>query len=172
MTLKRRMYTVAAGAAVAPFVLVMLPAGVANAHGYISDPPSRQAQCADGTVECGPIQWEPQSVEGPKGLDSCSGGNEQFSELDDDDHGWDVHDVGSVIDFEWTNTAPHSTLNWEYFIDGNLVEQIPGNNEQPPFTVNHEVDVSDYSGEHTILAVWNVGDTANAFYACTDVNIS
>ncbi|SOJ55143.1 Chitinase D [Mycobacterium simulans] len=53
----------------------------ANAHGYISTPPSRQAECAQGVVQCGPIKYEPQSVEGPKGLRSCSGGLPQFAEL-------------------------------------------------------------------------------------------
>ncbi|MDS1269044.1 lytic polysaccharide monooxygenase [Lipingzhangella sp. LS1_29] len=172
MSLRRRMCTVAAGAAAAPFVLVMLPAGVANAHGYVSDPPSRQAQCADGTVECGPIQWEPQSVEGPKGLDMCSGGNARFAELDNDHHGWEVTDVASTVEFSWTKTAAHSTRDWQYFIDGDLVAEFDGGNEQPPFSVDHTVDLSDYSGEHTVLAVWNIADTANAFYACTDVNIT
>ena len=53
---------------------VALPSAPAFAHGYFSSPASRQAQCARGVVSCGDIKWEPQSVEGPKGLRSCNGG--------------------------------------------------------------------------------------------------
>ncbi|MYS50819.1 chitin-binding protein, partial [Streptomyces sp. SID6013] len=67
----RRKTAALIGAALAPVVAVSLPASSASAHGYISDPPSRQAQCAAGTVSCGDITYEPQSVEGPKGLTSC-----------------------------------------------------------------------------------------------------
>src|SRR5258708_1063390 len=68
----------AIGAAIAPLILVAIPAGSASAHGYIDSPPSRQAQCAQGLLACGDIKYEPQSVEGPKGLRSCSGGNARF----------------------------------------------------------------------------------------------
>ncbi|MGX1799849.1 lytic polysaccharide monooxygenase, partial [Streptomyces albidoflavus] len=88
------------GAIVAPALALSLPAGTASAHGYISDPPSRQAQCAAGTVSCGDISYEPQSVEGPKGLSSCSGGNSRFSELDDDSKGWAVTPVSSSTSFQ------------------------------------------------------------------------
>ncbi|CAM5705901.1 lytic polysaccharide monooxygenase [Streptomyces californicus] len=84
----KRMLAVAIGAGIAPLLAVTLPAGSASAHGYISSPPSRQAQCAAGTVSCGSIKYEPQSVEGPKGLTSCSGGNAAFAELNNDSKGW------------------------------------------------------------------------------------
>ncbi|NED51405.1 chitin-binding protein, partial [Micromonospora aurantiaca] len=75
---RRRTAAIAAGLGVAPLVAVVLPATAAFAHGYVSAPMSRQAQCAARIVQCGSIQWEPQSVEGPKGLQSCSGGNARF----------------------------------------------------------------------------------------------
>ena len=71
---------------------LVLATGSASSHGYISTPPSRQALCAAGTVtNCGDIQYEPQSVEGPKGFPAagpadgaiCSGGNSRFAQLDD-----------------------------------------------------------------------------------------
>src|SRR3982750_4711162 len=53
----------------------LVVASPALAHGYVSAPPSRQGLCASGAVaNCGQIQFEPQSVEGPKGLRSCDGG--------------------------------------------------------------------------------------------------
>lgn len=160
----------ALGAAVAGF-LVTIPVGTASAHGYVSDPPSRQAQCAAGTVECGPIKWEPQSVEGPKGLTSCSGGNERFAELDDDSKAWKVTPVGTTAEFTWTIKVAHATTTWQYFVDGQKVAEVNDGGSRPGSRVTHTVDMSGYSGEHTVLAVWNIADTANAFYACTDVNI-
>ncbi|WP_285734553.1 lytic polysaccharide monooxygenase auxiliary activity family 9 protein [Nocardiopsis sp. ATB16-24] len=171
MNIRSRIRSLAAVAAATALTFTLMPAGVANAHGYISAPMSRQAQCAAGIVECGGIRWEPQSVEGPKGLMSCSGGNGRFSELDDDGYGWRVTDVGTSLTFTWTITARHSTANWEYFIGGHRIANFEDHGAQPPSTFQHTVDLSGYRGHHKILARWNVADTANAFYACVDVNI-
>lgn len=159
------------GASIAPVVAVSLPASTASAHGYISSPPSRQAQCAAGTIDCGPIKWEPQSVEGPKGLKSCHGGNERFAELNDDSKGWKVTDVGQSTDFKWTLTAQHATSTWQYFAGGQKIAEFNDHGEKPPATVTHNVDFGGLSGQQKVLAVWNVDNTANAFYACIDVNI-
>ncbi|TQN33422.1 chitin-binding protein [Haloactinospora alba] len=172
MTVKRKLVAIAAGVGAAPFVFALLPASTAYAHGYISSPPSRQAQCAQGTVECGSIQWEPQSVEGPKGLKSCSGGNSRFSELDDDSKNWQSTSVGNTVDFTWSLTAMHATRDWQYFIGDDKIAEFDGHGNQPPSTVTHSVDLNGYSGEEKLLAVWNIDDTANAFYACVDLNIN
>ncbi|KUL55399.1 chitin-binding protein [Streptomyces sp. NRRL F-4489] len=166
---KKRRIALAAG--IAPLLVVALPAGPASAHGYVSSPPSRQAQCAAGTVSCGPIKWEPQSVEGPKGLRSCSGGNSQFADLDDDSKGWKVTPVGSTQTFTWRFTARHATSNWQYFANGTKVAEISGGGQQPPAEVSHTVNFGGLKGKQKILAVWNIADTSNAFYACIDVNI-
>ncbi len=48
---------------------IVLSSGAASSHGYTDLPISRQKLCANGTVtNCGDIQYEPQSVEGPKGF--------------------------------------------------------------------------------------------------------
>ena len=168
---KKRKLALLLGAAVAPMVAVSLPAGSASAHGYISDPASRQAQCAAGVVECGDIKYEPQSVEGPKGLTSCSGGNERFAELDDDSKGWEVADVGSSTTFNWDLTAQHATSTWEYYVGGEKIAEFDDGGAKPPASVSHNVDFGGLSGQQKVLAVWNVADTSNAFYACVDVNI-
>ncbi|MEU3018937.1 MULTISPECIES: lytic polysaccharide monooxygenase auxiliary activity family 9 protein [unclassified Nocardiopsis] len=167
----RKLRSSAAVAAAAALLFTLMPAGTANAHGYISNPQSRQAQCAAGVVSCGQIQWEPQSVEGPKGLMSCSGGNSRFAELDDNNYGWRVADVGTNATFNWTITAAHSTSTWEYFINGNRIASFNDNGARPPSNFSHNVNLSGYSGRQTVLARWNVADTGNAFYACVDVNI-
>jgi len=159
------------GAGVAPLLVLTLPAAPASAHGYVDSPPSRQAQCAAGTVDCGPIKWEPQSVEGPKGLTSCSGGNAQFAELDDDSKGWTVTPVGRSASFKWKLTARHSTSTWQYFVGGSKIAEVDDGGAQPGETVTHQVDFGGLSGQQKVLAVWNIADTANAFYACVDVNI-
>ncbi|MBT0770629.1 lytic polysaccharide monooxygenase [Kineosporia sp. J2-2] len=147
-------------------------AGPASAHGYISSPPSRQALCAAGTVtDCGQIQYEPQSVEAPKGSRLCSGGNAAFSVLDDESRAWPSTDVGDEVTFNWTLTARHSTSTWVYYVDGEKVASFDDAGAIPNATVSHRVDLGDYSGEHTVLAVWNIADTVNAFYNCVDVNV-
>ncbi|MBE1533670.1 lytic polysaccharide monooxygenase [Actinomadura algeriensis] len=162
-------YPLAGLAAVGSTLFVASPA---SAHGYVSSPPSRQALCAKGTVSgCGPIQWEPQSVEGPKGLRSCHGGNAQFAALSDESRGWPATNVGTTATFNWVVTARHRTANWEYFVGGTRVASVAGNNELPGAVVSHKVDLSRFSGRQTVLAVWNIGDTANAFYNCVDVNV-
>ncbi|MEV0781146.1 lytic polysaccharide monooxygenase auxiliary activity family 9 protein [Streptomyces sp. NPDC050428] len=167
----KRKIAVALGAVIAPIVAISLPAGSASAHGYISDPPSRQAQCAAGTVSCGDIKYEPQSVEGPKGLTSCSGGNSRFGELDDDNKGWAVTPIGSSQTFNWKITARHATSTWQYFVGGQKVAEFNDGGAQPGATVSHDVNFGGLSGKQKILAVWNIADTTNAFYACIDVNI-
>ena len=170
MTSKRKLAAAAVGAAITPF-LVAIPTATANAHGYIDSPPSRQAQCTAGTVSCGDIKYEPQSVEGPKGLTSCSGGNSRFAELDDDSKGWTATKVGSSVTFNWTLTAPHATSTWEYFIGGNRVAVFDDGGAKPPNSVSHTVDLGGVTGKQKLLAVWNIADTANAFYACVDLDV-
>lgn len=168
----KRKTAVAVGAVLAPVLALSLPASSAGAHGYISSPPSRQAQCAAGTVSCGEIKYEPQSVEGPKGLTSCSGGNSRFADLDDDSKGWRVSPVSRSQSFQWTLTARHSTSTWQYYAGGQKIAEFNDNGAQPGATVTHQVNFGSHTGRQKVLAVWNIADTSNAFYACIDVNVS
>lgn len=173
-------------------------AGQASAHGYVQDPPSRAYLCSIGAVQnCGAIQWEPQSVEGPGNFPQagpadgnlCAGGNERFSELDDPRNGnWPATDVrsGERVTFEWHNTARHATANWRYYItkpswsptepltradlvlDPFLV--VDGHGEQPGSIVQHTATLPDRSGRQMVYAVWEIADTANAFYQCIDLD--
>ncbi|MEV5703838.1 lytic polysaccharide monooxygenase auxiliary activity family 9 protein [Actinoallomurus sp. NPDC052274] len=166
-----RLIAAAAGVALTPALIVGL-ATAASAHGYINSPPSRQAQCAQGIVQCGDIKYEPQSVEGPKGLRSCSGGNARFADLDDDSKGWRATSVGRTVTFNWTFTARHRTTDWEYYVGNTLVGTVSGNNAQPPATVSHTINLGNVSGRVKVLAIWNIADTANAFYSCVDLQVS
>jgi predicted carbohydrate-binding protein with CBM5 and CBM33 domain len=151
----------------------LLVASPASAHGYVSSPPSRQALCAQGKVkDCGQIQYEPQSVEGKKGLRSCSGGNARFAVLDNESKGWPATSVGRQVSFKWTLTARHATSTWEYFIGGSRIASIDDKGKQPGATVTHNVNLGNRSGRQKVFAIWNIADTANAFYACVDLTVT
>jgi hypothetical protein len=118
---------VALGAFAAVVLSTTVTAAPAWSHGYASSPPSRSANCANGTVSnCGAIQWEPQSVEGLKGFPGagpadgqiCAGGISHFSQLDDPRGGsWPATTVtAGQRTFTWTLTAAHATDKWEYYI--------------------------------------------------------
>ncbi|GID28934.1 lytic polysaccharide monooxygenase [Paractinoplanes brasiliensis] len=144
----------------------------ASAHGYVSSPPSRQALCASGKVaDCGAIQFEPQSVEGPKGLKSCDGGLAGFSVLGDESRNWPATTVGSSVQFSWVLTARHRTSTWEYYVGGTKVATIDDGGAQPAAVVNHTINLSKFPGRQKVLAVWNIADTPNAFYNCVDLNV-
>ncbi|MEV1290154.1 lytic polysaccharide monooxygenase [Micromonospora sp. NPDC049679] len=158
--------------AVGAMLSTLAVATPAQAHGYVSFPPSRQALCAQGRVaDCGPIQFEPQSVEGPKGLKSCNAGLGQFSALNDDSRPWPATSVGNSVTFSWILTARHRTTTWQYFIGNKMVAEFDDGNAIPQATVSHRVDLSGFSGRQKLLAVWNIGDTPMAFYSCVDLQV-
>ncbi|WP_067814454.1 lytic polysaccharide monooxygenase auxiliary activity family 9 protein [Actinomadura kijaniata] len=191
----KRSLTLAAAAAV---TLPLIPASPAFSHGYTTSPPSRSSLCASGRVTgCGPIQWEPQSVEGPKGFPQagpadgriCAAGDSRWAPLDDPRGGaWPATSVpsGGSFTFTWRLTAPHATTSFRYFVtrDGwspsqrltrAALESQPFlrrdyGGQRPPSTVSHPGTLPAKRGRHLILAVWDIADTANAFYSCADVN--
>lgn len=169
----KRMRTVFAGLAVVAGIIA--GAGVASsasAHGWVTDPPSRQDLCSTGSTsfDCGSIKYEPQSVEAPKGSLKCSGGNAAFGILDDNSRPWPVKNVSSDLSITWKLTARHATASWEYFVDGQLFKTVNDHGAQPAASVTHVLPNLP-AGKHTILARWTIADTPNAFYSCIDVNV-
>ncbi|GGK91181.1 lytic polysaccharide monooxygenase [Mangrovihabitans endophyticus] len=158
-----------AAAVTTSFFVAVAPA---SAHGYISSPPSRQANCASGAVSgCGDIVWEPQSVEAPKGSFLCNGGGSRFAVLNDDSKNWPAASVGSTVTFHWVLTARHATSTWQYFIGTTKLAEFNDGGAQPGSTKSHTVSMGGFTGRRTVLARWNIADTQNAFYSCVDVNI-
>jgi predicted carbohydrate-binding protein with CBM5 and CBM33 domain len=152
--------------------LLVVPTA-AQAHGYISSPPSRQAQCAASKAAwCGDIVWEPQSVEAPKGSTACNGNGSRFAVLNDNSKAWKVTSVGKSVTFRWVLTARHSTRDWEYFIGGTRVGYFNDGGRQPGATVTHTVNMGNFKGKQKLLARWNINDTVMAFYNCVDINIA
>ena len=185
-------------AVVAALALPFLVTGAAWGHGYTTTPPSRAYKCKTGAVtNCGAIQYEPQSTEGPKNFPSggpadgklCSAGVARFAELDDQRGGtWPTTKLtsGATYTFNWTLTAAHATTSFRYFVtkngwnpsapltraqlDTTPFLTVPFNGQRPGTTVSHSGKLpSGKSGRHMILAVWDIADTANAFYQCSDV---
>ncbi|MGL5665027.1 MAG: lytic polysaccharide monooxygenase, partial [Shewanella sp.] len=97
----------------------------ASAHGYVVSPESRSYACKTGSnLNCGAVQWEPQSVEGPSGFPEsgpadgkiASAANGAFSPLDEQSPSrWSKSDIKSGWNaFSWQFTANHVTRNWRY----------------------------------------------------------
>jgi predicted carbohydrate-binding protein with CBM5 and CBM33 domain len=146
-------------------------------HGHVTKPPSRQQWCREGKVpNCGPVQYEPQSVEGKKGSLMCNGDN-MFPELNDNELDWKRTDVkAGIVPFTWVLTAQHKTDRIEYFIgkgehDRKLIRVFDYGAATPPKTFTHDVDLGDSTGYQQVLARWSVADTENAFYSCIDLNV-
>ncbi|GLZ76313.1 chitin-binding protein [Actinorhabdospora filicis] len=178
-------------------LLLLLAGGEAYAHGYTNAPISRALYCQMGTARnCGPIQWEPQSVEGPKGFPNggpsdgrlCSANLSQFGQLDDQRNGgWPANSVsgGSSYTIKWKLTAAHATTDFKYYLTKpgwnqtakltrsalNLtpIATFPYGGRQPPSSVSHTVTLPALSGRHMLYAVWTIADTGNAFYQCSDL---
>ncbi|MGW1809318.1 lytic polysaccharide monooxygenase auxiliary activity family 9 protein [Streptomyces sp. NPDC002078] len=145
-----------------------LSTGGASGHGYTDLPISRQKLCANGTVTgCGDIQYEPQSVEGPKGFPAagpadgqiCNGGLSRFAQLSSpttpSGGAWPTTRVtgGRTYTFRWQFTAQHATTDFRYFVtrqgwnqnhalsrsDLNLIPflTVPYDGRRPPATLSH-----------------------------------
>ncbi|GII61017.1 cellulose-binding protein [Sphaerisporangium krabiense] len=167
----RRVVTLLSSAAIAAASVVFV-ATPASAHGYIVSPPSRQANCAQGKVSnCGQIIWEPASVEGPKGLKNCSGGDGRWAPLDDDSKAWPVAKVSDTVNFQWTIEARHATSTWEYYVGGTRIAVFDDKGRLPGSTVSHTVSLGGRTGRIKLLAIWNIADTAMAFYNCVDLQV-
>jgi chitin-binding protein len=180
---------------------MLVPATAVFGHGYTEAPTSRALWCKQGYVQgCGAAQWEPQSIEGPKGFPGagprdgqiCSGGHDRFAELDDPALAWPLQEVsaGAEFEFKWHLTASHKTTKWEYFVtrdswDGTqaltrtalesqpfFTEYSDGQSYPPAETVHTGTLPSDKTGRHMILGVWTIADTSMAFYQCADVNFN
>jgi predicted carbohydrate-binding protein with CBM5 and CBM33 domain len=174
-TQTRSLLAALATTALAAAFLVVAPSALvpqAQAHGWITSPPSRADHCATGAVsfDCGGLQYEPQSIEAPKGSTQCSGGS-GFTVVDDDSLPWPRTTISGDTTFRWQITARHATSTWEYFVDGQLLKTVDDGGAQPGATVEHTLTGLP-AGDHTIFARWNVANTVNAFYQCVDVTVS
>lgn len=170
-----------------------------GAHGYVLSPESRSYACKTGSnTNCGAVQWEPQSVEGPSGFPEygpadgqlASAANGAFSPLDiQSPSRWSKTDMTAGWNkLTWQFTANHVTRNWRYYLTRQDWDQhqalsrasfdlapfcvVDGGMVQPAKLVTHDCYVPEgRGGYHVILALWEVGDTSNSFYNAIDINL-
>ncbi|ABY43390.1 lytic polysaccharide monooxygenase [Bacillus mycoides] len=172
----------------------------AYAHGFVEKPGSRSALCSPTygvlNMNCGSVMYEPQSLEAPKGFPQggpvdgqiASAGGKFGGILDQQtaDRWFKNTITGGENTFTWKYTAPHLTSQWHYYItkknwnpnkpltraDFEPIGTVQHDGSAASNNLNHKINVpTDRSGYHVILAVWDVADTANAFYNVIDVNL-
>ncbi|MEG1046054.1 lytic polysaccharide monooxygenase [Carnobacterium sp.] len=173
----------------------------ASAHGYVMQPESRAYKGTNKiglNTNVGQAQWEPQSIEAPKGFPNAtnspkdgkiaSGDLAAFSPLDEQNQNrWHKSDITTgKLNVTWFLTAQHRTEKWTYFmtkqgwnpnepLKRDSLEKITtklDNGAKPNELMTQEVNIpTDRSGYHVIVAVWDIYDTANAFYQVMDVNV-
>ncbi|MET8246206.1 lytic polysaccharide monooxygenase [Streptomyces sp. NPDC005202] len=180
MRTKATLYATVLGLATAG--AFVLSTGGASSHGYTDLPISRQKLCANGTVtNCGDIQYEPQSVEGPKGFPAagpadgriCSGNNTRFGQLDSprtpSGGAWPTTKVtgGQSYTFRWQFTAMHATTDFKYYVTRQGWNQdhaltradlnttpfltVPYGGQRPPATLTHSGTLPTGLSGHHII---------------------
>ncbi|MNJ16940.1 GlcNAc-binding protein A precursor [compost metagenome] len=129
-------------------------------------------------------------LQGPIDGKIASGGISLFSAVDAQSASrWHLTEIKDRnLDFVWTYTANHPATKHEYFIskngwnpnqpltratfDSTPFCTIDGGNQKPVSGTKHACAIpGDKSGQHVILGLWTVGDTAAAFHNIADVNI-
>lgn len=173
-------------------------ASSALAHGYVESPASRAYMCKLGkNIDCGTVQYEPQSVERTSGFPTgalppdgqlASAGISQYSQLDRQSlNAWTKTPITAGKNtFTWYHTAPHKTVNWRWYItkqDWNpnkpltrdQFESTPfctvnGNGQAPSPRQEMSCNVPQRTGYQVIYAVWEIADTTNSFYQAIDVD--
>ncbi|WP_197483421.1 lytic polysaccharide monooxygenase, partial [Paenibacillus elgii] len=188
---------VASGMMLLMAVIMLLFSDRAFAHGYVESPGSRASLCKLGqNKNCGAIIYEPQSLEAPKGFPQAgpadgkiaSAAVGRFSELDQQSATrWSkVPMTAGTKTFTWKLTAAHATSTWKYYMTKQNWDQnaplsrasfdltpfcsVNYGGKQPPSTYSDTCNVPSRTGYQVILAVWEIADTANAFYNVIDVN--
>lgn len=173
-------------------------------HGHVGNEKSdviSRAAMPGNKGKVGSIEYEPQSVEGPKGfsLDASTGGPKDGQIASAGHYGalpmdqqksnlWEKNQVNpGTVQIGWRYTAAHKTSQWHYYITKNGWDQnspLKRAELQPLATISHDGSAAphgtahdiklpaDHTGYHVIIAVWDVADTTNAFYSAIDVNIA
>ncbi|EPN3648879.1 MULTISPECIES: lytic polysaccharide monooxygenase [Enterococcus] len=89
--------------------------------------------------------------------------------------------------FTWHYTAAHKTTKWHYYMTKQgwnpnaalsresleLIGEVKHDGSLSTNNLTHVINIPEgRTGYHVILAVWDVEDTANAFYNVIDVNVA
>jgi len=170
----------------------------AYSHAYLTT--SRAKLCQERqNINCGPVIYEPQSLEGIDGFPSLgpkdgaiasAGREDQWSLLNEQTPTrWKkVAMTSGNNTFQWNFKAVHRTKNYKYYItkqgwdssqplsraafDLTPFCQVQGNNTLPAQEENHHCNVPNRTGYQIILGVWDVSDTGASFYNVIDAEFS
>lgn len=167
----------------------------AGAHGYVSGTiVARQA--ATQNADRGAVQYEPQSLEAPKGFPQAGPADGKLASagglfggvLDEQSpNRWYRNPVkAGPNQFTWTFTAAHRTSQWRYYITKNgwnqnapltrsaleLISTVQHDGSAASTNPTHAINIpADHQGYHVVYAVWDIADTGNAFYNAIDLDI-
>lgn len=145
----------------------------------------------------GAVINEPQSLEALKGFPAAGPADGRIAsangalgfQLDQQTSTlWTKQDISTgPNNFTWHFTANHRTAKYHYYITKNgwdqnkplaredlelLSEFDGGGQSSANISATHTVNIpEDRMGYHVILAIWDISDTANAFYNVIDANI-
>ncbi|MCT2408912.1 lytic polysaccharide monooxygenase [Chryseobacterium antibioticum] len=146
----------------------------------------------------GTVINEPGSLEAKKGfpalgpadgrIASANGsiGGNTILDLQTADRWKKTNITAGVNTFIWKYLAYHATSKWHYYMtkpgwnpnqplarqDLELIGEVVHNGSPPQDNTPHHITIpGNRQGYHVILAVWDVADTANAFYNVIDVNV-
>lgn len=175
----------------------MLAPSAASAHGYVTSDTLVARVALTANADRGLIQYEPQSLEAPKGYPEsgpadgqlASAGNRSAANLDEQSsERWVKNDVRTgAVKVDWKFTAPHKTSQWRYFMtradwdpndklqrsDFELIGTVTHDGTPASTNPVHTITIpEDRTGYHVIYAVWDVADTSNAYYNVIDVNVT
>ena len=170
----------------------------AYSHAYLTT--SRAQLCQERqNLNCGPVIYEPQSLEGNDGFPSegpkdgaiaSAGRDGQWSLLNEQTPTrWKkVAMTSGSNTFQWNFKAVHRTKDYKYYITKQGWDstqplsrsafdlapfcQVQGNNALPNQQENHHCTVPNRTGYQVILGVWDVSDTAASFYNVIDAEFS
>ncbi|MEV4736892.1 MULTISPECIES: lytic polysaccharide monooxygenase [unclassified Microbacterium] len=198
MTPRRRLgATTLAVAAITAAGLLTAPAS-AFGHGYVGGSSSTLISRAawSANADRGAVQFEPQSLEAPKGFPAggpadgrlASAGGLFGGTLDEQTATrWQKNVVeAGPVQVAWSLTAAHRTAQWRYFItkpgwdpndeleraDLEPLATFDGRGDIPAVPTVHTLTIpSTHTGYHVIYAVWDIADTTNAFYNTIDIDV-
>ena len=170
----------------------------AFAHGYITTPGTEaRGYLCDKQPEnsnCNELRGNSQSLEALKGFPASGPADSQIASagtpykvLDEQSPlRWVKKEIESgPMEIHWTFTANHRTAKFHYYMtkqnwnpsaaltrDSFELEpfcEVDYNDQVPPMALSHMCNIPERSGYQIMLAVWDVADTANAFYNVVDL---
>ncbi|MEW6267936.1 MAG: lytic polysaccharide monooxygenase [Thermodesulfobacteriota bacterium] len=124
----------------------------------------------------------------------CSGGNPDFAGLALARGDWRtttlVTGADGTVELVWHATAPHATRDWQFYLtrDGWDPGEALRWSDVDPFCTSGPVPLEsdgqgrqvyrirctlpERSGRHVLFAIWQRADSPEAFYSCSDVEIT